>query len=56
MMMHDEQDEEVLVGDVLTLRQTCENIVLKLTKGFFGHQKNLVNRSVHVAIKDFLVD
>ena len=55
MIIHDEQDEEVPVSDVLSLKNSYENIVLKLTKGY-GHQKNLVNRAVLGSIKDFLVD
>lgn len=53
MMIHDEQDEEVPVSDVLSLKSTYENIVLQLTNGY-GHQKNLVNRGVLTTIKDFL--
>lgn len=54
LMIHDEQDEEVPVGDVVSLKNTYEKIVLKLTNGY-GHQKNLVNRAVLSSIKDFLV-
>jgi esterase/lipase len=53
MMIHDQQDEEVPVADVLALKNNHDEIVLKITNGY-GHQKNLINRRILSTIKEFL--
>lgn len=53
LIVHDEQDEEIPVCDALRLQKTNEGYRLILTKGY-GHQKILVNRDMHRAVKEFL--
>ena len=54
MIIHDEEDDEIPVSDVLLLKKKYNKILLKLTKGF-GHHKILVNREMLNSIKEFLI-
>jgi len=55
LIIHDEQDEEIPVSEALKLKAATENSKLVFTRGS-GHRKILINREMHRAVRDFLLE
>lgn len=55
LVLHDENDEEVPVTEVLLLKEKYIDIDLHLTQGY-GHNKILINRTLLSSVKEFLTD